>query len=105
MSDVVEVSDEEFEQEVIEKSEEEKVVVDFWAEWCQPCKMLGPRLEEICEDEGVRLVKVNVDQNKQQAQKYGVRGIPAVKLFKDGELADEFTGVQPDEKVRQFVQD
>ena len=105
MSEVLEISDAEFEEEVIEQSQEEKVVVDFWAEWCQPCKMLGPRLKEICAEEGVRLVKVDVDQYKEKAQEYGVRGIPAVKLFKGGEVVDEFTGVQPDEKIQQFVRD
>lgn len=100
----VETTDEEFEETVIEKSEEEKVVVDFWAPWCNPCQKLGPVLEEICEENDIQLVKINVDDNKQVAQKLGIRGIPAVKVFKDGEIADEFTGVQPEPQIREIIE-
>ncbi len=99
----LEISDAQFEKEVIEQSNEEKIVVDFWAPWCGPCQMIGPILEDVCEENDVKLVKLNVDENKQVAQKFGIRGIPAVKIFEDGEIADEFTGVQPEAQIREFV--
>jgi putative thioredoxin len=103
MADVLEISDEQFETEVIDKSNQEKVVVDFWAPWCAPCKMLGPVLEDVCSELGLTLVKVNVDNNKKAAMEYGVRGIPAVKVFKDGEVSKEFVGAQPEQEVRSLL--
>jgi len=99
----IDISVDQFEAEVLDKSGEERVVVDFWAPWCNPCKMLGPTLEEVCEEEGLKLVKINVDENSDLARQFGIRGIPAVKFFKDGEVVDEFTGVQPEEQIRSVV--
>jgi putative thioredoxin len=99
------VTYETFEQEVLERSHELPVVVDFWAAWCGPCLMLGPVLER---EAGARagelaLVKVDVDQNQQLALEYGIRGIPAVKGFRNGEVVREFVGVLPPAAVAQFL--
>ena len=101
----MDVTTEDFEREVIERSSELPVVVDFWAEWCGPCKSLTPVLEkEIAEREGkVVLAKVDVDANQELAQKYDVRGIPAVKAFRDGQIVDEFTGARSGPGVADFL--
>jgi thioredoxin len=101
----MEVTEATFEQDVIERSKTVPVVVDFWADWCGPCHMLAPVLEEaIGEREGkVELAKVDVDQNQSLAARYNVRGIPAVKAFKNGRLVDEFVGVQPKPAVAAFL--
>jgi thioredoxin len=101
----MDVTTETFEQEVLERSHELPVVVDFWAAWCGPCLMLGPVLER---EAGARagelaLVKVDVDQNQELALEYGIRGIPAVKGFRNGEVVREFVGVLPPAAVAQFL--
>jgi putative thioredoxin len=92
-----------FDEDVIDRSRERPVVVDFWADWCGPCHALTPVLESAAEDRDVQLVKVDVDANQQLAERYGVRGIPAVKAFRNGHVVAEFTGVRPRAAVEQFL--
>ncbi len=90
----VDISDAEFESKVIEASKDKPVAVDFWATWCGPCVALAPTLDKVVEDlDGkIALVKVNVDENPESAGKFMVRSIPAVKIFKNGEIVGEFIG-------------
>jgi putative thioredoxin len=103
---ILDVSEATFEREVLLRSHEVPVVVDFWALWCMPCKVLGPLLERMAIEGGgiFRLAKVDVDQNPNLALRFGVRGIPAVKGFRNGEVVAEFVGAQPEAVVRRFIQ-
>ncbi len=97
------VSDTNFESEVLKSKE--PVVVDFWAEWCGPCKMIAPALEEIAGSLNgkVKIVKLNVDENPATAQKYGIMSIPTLMLFKNGELASRQVGAAPRQKLEQWI--
>ncbi len=97
------VSDANFESEVLKATG--PVVVDFWAEWCGPCRMIAPALEEIAGSLGnkVKIVKLNVDENPNTASKYGIMSIPTLMIFKNGELASRQIGAAPKQKLEQWI--
>ena len=100
---VSKVSDADFETQVLKSAE--PVVVDFWAEWCGPCRMIAPALEEIAGSMGgkVKIVKLNVDENPATAAKYGIMSIPTLMVFKNGEPASRQVGAAPKQKLEQWI--
>ena len=100
----LEVTDDSFSNEVL--NSELPVLVDFWAEWCGPCKQIGPILEEIAEakQDKLKIFKVNIDDNPQTPQKFGVRGIPTLMLFKDGSLLDTKVGSLPKNMLESWIE-
>jgi thioredoxin 1 len=98
------VSDASFDADVIKSSA--PVVVDFWAEWCGPCKAIGPALEEIAQTLGpkAKIVKLNVDENPGVASKYGIRGIPTLMIFKDGKVASTKVGAAPKNQLQSWIE-
>ena len=102
---IIETSDSTFEQDVLKA--DKPVLVDFWAEWCGPCKTIAPVLEALAGDMGdeIRIAKVNIDDNPMTPTKYGVRGIPTLMLFKNGEIAGTKVGTLPKGKLYEWVQE
>ncbi|SDJ64784.1 thioredoxin [Salimicrobium halophilum] len=98
---IVTASDQNFEQE----TNDGLALVDFWAPWCGPCKMIAPVLEEIDEEmnDDVKIVKLNVDENQETASKFGVMSIPTLLLFKNGEVVDQVVGFQPKEQLTEVI--
>ncbi len=100
---IMEFTDQNFDQEVLKAKG--VIVVDFWAEWCGPCQMLKPVIEELAKEyEGkAKVGKLNVDQNPDTAAKYGVMSIPTIKIFKDGEIVEDLMGMQPKELIKEKI--
>ena len=97
-------SDSTFNEDI--KSSEKLIVVDFWAEWCGPCKQIGPFLDEISNEkkETVNILKLNIDDNPEIPQKFGVRGIPTLMIFKDGKLIDTKVGSMPKNELSNWIE-
>jgi putative thioredoxin len=102
---IKDITDEEFEKEVVDRSHEVPVLVDFWAAWCGPCRVLGPTLERLANEAQGKFVlaRIDVDRSPRHAQAFGVRGIPTVIAFRGGKLVAEFSGALPEESVREFL--
>ncbi|MEM7017382.1 MAG: thioredoxin TrxA [Pseudomonadota bacterium] len=102
-SNISPVTDDSFDRDVLES--EGPVLVDYWAEWCQPCKMISPVLEEITEEYGdkLKIVKLNIDENPDTPPKYGIRGIPTLMLFKDGDVAATKVGAVSKSQLAAFL--
>ena len=102
---IIDVSDANFEQQVIRRSYKSPVMVDFWADWCMPCRQLGPVLEKLAEDPDGQfiLAKLNTEHNRQTAAKFSIQSIPNVKMFRNGQIVDEFSGALPMGLVRRFI--
>ena len=105
MATPIEVTDADFQERVLDRSAELPVLVDFWADWCRPCHMLAPVIEKAIDAHPgkIELAKLDTDANQQTAARYGIRGLPTVKAFRDGQVVDEFTGAQPPLVVERFV--
>ena len=103
---MTEVTDATFEKEVIEKSKQVPVLVDFWASWCGPCQMLSPVIEKIAQEykeNKLVIVKLNIEQNTQTPEKYSVLSIPTVKLFKNGEVVSQFIGFKSEPDLKEWI--
>jgi len=100
------VTDANFQNDVIEASKAQPVMVDFWAEWCGPCRALSPTVEEIAKEHAgkLKVVKLNVDENMNAAGKFNIRGIPTLLVFKGGQVADQIVGAVPKDQIEKVVQ-
>jgi thioredoxin 1 len=104
MANVKEVTDQDFEAEVLQAGG--PVLVDFWAPWCGPCRMIAPLVEELAAENGasLKVLKVNIDDSPQIAANYGISSIPTLMIFKSGEVADRFVGVQPKKRLQDAIE-
>jgi thioredoxin len=93
-----------FNKDVVEPSKKELIIIDFYADWCGPCKMLGPILEKLANEYKVKLIKLNVDVESELASEFGIMSIPTVVFFKDGEPKDFFTGAYPEPQIKEFIE-
>lgn len=100
------VSDATFQADVIDASKAQPVMVDFWADWCRPCHMLSPTVEEIAREHAgkLKVVKLNVDENMSAPGRFNIRGIPTLLVFKDGQVADQIVGVKPKEEIEKVIE-
>ncbi len=105
-NNVNKVTDADFEAEVIAASKSQPVMVDFWADWCRPCHMLSPTVDEIAQEHTgkLKVVKMNVDENMSYPGRFNIRGIPTLLIFKDGQVADQIVGVVPKEQIEKVLQ-
>lgn len=103
---VTAVNDANFQSDVIEASKTQPVMVDFWADWCRPCHMLSPTVEEIAREHAgkLKVVKLNVDENINTPGKYNIRGIPTLLFFKGGQVADQVVGAVPKEQIVKVIE-
>ncbi len=106
MADIQAVSDANFQTDVIEASKTQPVMVDFWADWCRPCHMLSPTVDEIARENAgkLKVVKMNVDENINTPGKYNIRGIPTLLVFKGGQVADQVVGAVPKEQIVKVIE-
>ena len=104
MSNVINITDGNFEREVLQS--DVPVLIDFWAEWCGPCKVLGPVIDEVSNEiSNIKFTKLNIDENPETAPKYGIRGIPTILLFKNGELKTTSVGVLTKSELNKLLDD
>ena len=103
MADVIELSDNDFQSEVLQAAE--PVLVDFWAPWCQPCRMIAPLVDELARENAgsLKVAKVNIDNSPSVATHYGVTSIPTLIVFKGGEVVDRFMGIQPKQRLQEAI--
>ncbi len=106
MSNLAAVTDANFQAEVIDASQTQPVMVDFWAEWCRPCHMLSPTVEELATEHAgkLKVVKMNVDENINSPGKFNIRGIPTLLIFKGGQVAEQIVGAVPKDQIEKILQ-
>ena len=107
MSFVIDINQDQFVEQVIEKSKTTPVVVDFWAEWCGPCKAIAPALDEISNEmsDNITVAKINIDENPNTAQEFNIRSIPALMIFKNGKLEAEMMGQVPKSQLEEWIKE